>query len=337
MIGCDILTVREQTENIELETLSKFACTAVSHSKRSNAEEDCSYRTCFQRDRDRILHCNAFQRLKHKTQVFISPVGDHYRTRLTHTLEVSQVARTISRALRLNEDLTEAIALGHDLGHSPFGHSGEAILNEICPYGFKHYLQSVRVVEYIENDGNGLNLTHVVKNGIACHTNGIASTKEGNIVRLADKIAYINHDVEDAVRAGILKQSDLPQNVIDVLGDTKSKRITTLVSSVIENGAGNIGMHSHIKDAHDELRNFLFARVYVNSVAKKEEKKAKDLVERLYIYFRKHSDKLPDEYKKIMEQYDKDRAICDYISGMSDGYAVDLYHELFIPTFWSRR
>lgn len=337
MIGCDILTVKEQTENIELNTLDKFACTAIMHNKRSKAEVECPYRTCFQRDRDRILHSNAFQRLKHKTQVFLSPVGDHYRTRLTHTLEVSQVARTISRALRLNEDLTEAIALGHDLGHSPFGHSGEAVLNEICPYGFKHYLQSVRVVEYIENDGDGLNLTHVVKNGIACHTNGIASTKEGNIVRLADKIAYINHDIDDAIRAGVLQHSDLPHSVIDVLGDTKSKRITTLVSSVIENGAENIGMHPHIQAAHDELRSFLFARVYVNSKAKTEEKKAKDLVKRLYMYFKKHPDKLPDEYKRIMQRYDEDRAICDYISGMSDGYAVDLYHELFIPLSWSRR
>ena len=337
MGGCDILTVREQTEKIELDTLSNFACTAVQYNNRSKPEEDCSYRTCFQRDRDRILHCNAFQRLKHKTQVFLSPIGDHYRTRLTHTLEVSQIARTISRALRLNEDLTEAIALGHDLGHSPFVHSGEAILNEICPYGFKHYLQSVRVVEYIENDGEGLNLTHVVKNGIACHTNGIASTREGNIVRLADKIAYINHDIDDAIRAGILTQSDLPRNVIEVLGDTKSKRITTLVSSVIEHGAESIGMHPHIKAAHDELRSFLFATVYINSIAKKEEKKAKDLVERLYMYFKKHPDKLPNEYKKIMDRYDKDRAICDYISGMSDGYAVDIYRELFIPTSWSRR
>lgn len=328
------MTVREQTEIIESEILSKYACTAADFDVRSRNEEKCPYRTCFQRDRDRILHCNAFQRLKHKTQVFLSPVGDHYRTRLTHTLEVSQVARTISRALRLNEDLTEAIALGHDLGHSPFGHSGEAALDEICPHGFKHYLQSVRVIAYIENNGAGLNLTNVVKNGIACHTNRIASTLEGNIVRLADKIAYINHDIDDAIRAGILKQSDLPLNTLNTLGETKSQRITTLVSSVIENGVEEIGMHSDIKAAHDELRNFLFDKVYVNSIAKREEKKAKELIERLYSYFIKHPDKLPDEYKNIIEKYDIDRAVCDYISGMSDSYAVDIYHELFIPLSW---
>lgn len=291
-------------------------------------------RTDFQRDRDRILHCNAFRRLKRKTQVFLSPVGDHYRTRLTHTLEVSQIARTIARALRLNEDLTEAIALGHDLGHSPFGHSGEAILDEICPYGYKHYLQSVRVVDYIEKKGQGLNLTYEVKNGIACHTNKISATAEGNVVRLSDKIAYINHDIEDAIRAGILKPSDLPENAVKILGSTKSKRITTLVSSIIENGADEIRMTNKIKAAHDQLRSFMFEFVYTNPTAKKEEKKAKILVEQLYEYFKKNPEKMPEEYIQICRKFDRDRAVCDYISGMSDGYAVDLYTELFVPRSW---
>ena len=328
------MTVREQTEILELSTLSNYACTSSGHGRRIIYEKKCPLRTEFQRDRDRILHCNAFRRLKRKTQVFLSPVGDHYRTRLTHTLEVSQIARTISRALRLNEDLTEAIALGHDLGHSPFGHSGEAILDEICPYGYKHYLQSVRVVDYIEKNGKGLNLTYEVKNGIACHTNQIASTAEGNVVRLSDKIAYINHDIEDAVRAGILKTSDLPEIPVKVLGNTKSQRITTLVTSIIQNGADEIRMTKDIKAAHDELRSFMFSAVYTNQAAKTEEKKAKNLVEQLYLYFKKNPKRMPDEYINICRKFDVDRAVCDYISGMSDGYAVDLYTELFVPRSW---
>lgn len=229
---------------------------------------------------------------------------------------------------------TEAIALGHDLGHSPFGHSGEAILDEICPYGYKHYLQSVRVVDYIEKKGQGLNLTYEVKNGIACHTNKISATAEGNVVRLSDKIAYINHDIEDAIRAGILKPSDLPENAVKILGSTKSKRITTLVSSIIENGADEIRMTNKIKAAHDQLRSFMFEFVYTNPTAKKEEKKAKILVEQLYEYFKKNPEKMPEEYIQICRKFDRDRAVCDYISGMSDGYAVDLYTELFVPRSW---
>lgn len=328
------MSVREQTEIIELTTLSKYACTSSEHGKRVRYEEKCPMRTEFQRDRDRILHCNAFRRLKRKTQVFLSPVGDHYRTRLTHTLEVSQIARTIARALRLNEDLTEAIALGHDLGHSPFGHAGESVLDEVCPYGFHHYMQSVRVVDYIENKGRGLNLTYEVKNGIVCHTNKIAATAEGNVVRLSDKIAYINHDIEDSIRAGILKVSDLPDFPVKILGKTKSQRITTLVTAVVENGADQICMTGDIKKAHDELRAFMFESVYTNPEAKSEEKKAKMLIEQLYSYFKKHPEKLPDEYIDILRKYDIDRAVCDYISGMSDGYAVDLYKELFVPNFW---
>lgn len=330
------MDVREQTEMTETGILSKYACTSTdeTNTKRLRYEEKCPYRTEFQRDRDRILHCNSFRRLKRKTQVFLSPVGDHYRTRLTHTLEVSQIARTISRGMRMNEDLTEAIALGHDLGHSPFGHCGESVLNEICPHGFKHYLQSVRVVDEIEKNGEGLNLTYAVRNGIECHTNKVADTKEGNIVRLADTIAYINHDIEDSIRAGILKNSDLPTDCVKILGNTKAKRITTLIASVIEHGAYEIDFAPQIRKAHDDLRQFMFDKVYLNPAAKQEEAKAELLLKKLYSYFIEHTDKLPDEYRSIMKKTDADRAVCDYISGMSDGYAVDLYTELFVPKFW---
>ncbi len=330
------MTVREQTEIMELGILCEDACASKSTGRRVRSEPKCPMRTEFQRDRDRILHCNSFRRLKQKTQVFLSPVGDHYRTRLTHTLEVSQIARTIARAFRLNEDLTEAIALGHDLGHTPFGHSGEDILNELCPYGFKHYLQSVRVVDYIENGGKGLNLTYEVKNGIACHTNKVAVTKEGYIVRLADKIAYINHDIDDSIRAGMLKEEDLPASATDVLGHSKSQRITTLITSIVENGVADIRMSDEVQKAHDELRSFMFANVYHNSVAKAEEAKAKDMLERLYMYFLRNPDKLPDEYKRIMAEFDKDRAVCDYIAGMTDVYSINLYSELFIPKGWKK-
>ena len=234
----------------------------------------------------------------------------------------------------MNEDLTEAIALGHDLGHSPFGHCGESVLNEICPHGFKHYLQSVRVVDEIEKNGEGLNLTYAVRNGIECHTNKVADTKEGNIVRLADTIAYINHDIEDSIRAGILKNSDLPTDCVKILGNTKAKRITTLIASVIEHGAYEIDFAPQIRKAHDDLRQFMFDKVYLNPAAKQEEAKAELLLKKLYSYFIEHTDKLPDEYRCIMKKTDADRAVCDYISGMSDGYAVDLYTELFVPKFW---
>ena len=247
------MTVREQIEISEAGILSKYACASVDEvgTKRDRYEEKCPYRTEFQRDRDRILHCNSFRRLKRKTQVFLSPVGDHYRTRLTHTLEVAQIARTISRGMRLNEDLTEAIALGHDLGHSPFGHCGEKTLNDICPHGFKHYEQSLRVVEVVEKKGKGLNLTHAVRNGILCHTNMTADTKEGNIVRLADTIAYINHDIEDSIRAGILRPDDLPRDCVITLGNTKTRRITSLIASVISHGAYDIDFAPDIRKAHE--------------------------------------------------------------------------------------
>ena len=328
------MTIREQLEQQELEYLSPDACPNIGHARRLRPEPPCPYRTEFQRDRDRILHCNSFRRLKRKTQVFLSPAGDHYRTRLTHTLEVAQVARTISRALRLNEDLTEAIALGHDLGHSPFGHSGESILNSICPHGYRHYEQSLRVVDLIEKHGQGLNLTAEVRNGILCHTNRVADTKEGNVVRVADRIAYMNHDIEDAIRAGILQKEELPKDVLEVLGDTKTKRITCLVGAVVKHGSETIGMAPEIQAMHDKLHAFLFERVYYNPIAKQEENKAKLLLETLYTYFISHASLMPPEYLAIAEKENLHRAVCDYISGMSDGYAVDLYQELFIPKSW---
>lgn len=329
------MTIREQTEVMELGMLCDEACASKDSGHRARPEPKCPIRTEFQRDRDRILHCNSFRRLKHKTQVFLDPVGDHYRTRLTHTLEVSQIARTIARAFRLNEDLTEAVALGHDLGHTPFGHAGEAVLNEICPSGFTHYLQSVRVVDYIEKDGKGLNLTYEVKNGIACHTNGVAATREGYIVRLADKIAYINHDIDDSIRAGMLTENDLPRHATEVLGHSKSERITTLITSIIENGVKDIHISPDVQKAFDELSDYMYANVYKNSIAKAEESKAKMLVERLYTYFLKNPDKLPDEFKRIMAKRGTDRAVCDYIAGMTDSYAVHVYEDLFIPKGWS--
>lgn len=328
------MSVREQLEILELGVLCEEACISKNNGKRVVYEPKCPYRTEFMRDRDRILHSNSFRRLKQKTQVFLDPVGDHYRTRLTHTLEVSQIARTISKALRLNEDLTEAIALGHDLGHTPFGHAGEQVLNEICSFGFTHYLQGVRVVDYIEKSGKGLNLTYEVKNGIACHTNKIASTREGYVVRLADTIAYINHDIDDSIRAGVITEKSLPDSATDVLGHSKSERITSLIKSIIDNGVKDIKMSDEVKQAHDELKAFLFDNVYKNSIAKSEESKAKALVEKLFMYFIKNPDKLPDDYKNIMDRFSKERAVCDYISGMTDSYAINLYEDLFVPKGW---
>ncbi len=330
------MTIREQIEQREAAFLNAHACSSSDPvmTKRLREEAACPYRTAFQRDRDRILHSNSFRRLKRKTQVFLSPVGDHYRTRLTHTLEVAQVARTIARAMGLNEDLTEAIALGHDLGHSPFGHAGEAVLNRICPHGYRHYEQSVRVTDLIEKKGRGLNLTHAVRNGILCHTNMTADTLEGNIVRTADKIAYINHDIDDAVRAGLLAEEELPQDAIRMLGRTKTERITAMVGSVIAHGYESIAMLPEVQEAHDLLHGFMYENVYHNQTAKGEEKKATMLLETLYEHFRKFPEQMPEEYRNIAAETDIDRAVCDYISGMSDGYAVDLYSELFVPKFW---
>ncbi|MGN0556846.1 MAG: deoxyguanosinetriphosphate triphosphohydrolase [Acutalibacteraceae bacterium] len=328
------MTVREITEQTERVTLSEHACFSAESAGRLIFEEKCPLRTEFQRDRDRIIHSSFFRRLKHKTQVFISPEGDHYRTRLTHTLEVSQIARTIARALRLNEDLTEAIALGHDLGHTPFGHAGERALNSVLEGGFRHYEQSLRVVDKLEKQGRGLNLTREVRNGILCHTNLTADTLEGRVVRFSDRIAYMNHDIDDSVKAGIICEGDIPANLRAVLGSSKSERINTMVGAVIEASGSDILMAEPCKSAFDELHKFLFASVYTNPDAKGEEKKAYDLVITLFEYYAAHTDSLPPEYRKIAELEGAARAAADYVAGMSDHYALRAFEELFIPKSW---
>ncbi len=328
------MTVREQTEQLErtiLSPLAKLSCDAV----RELWLEPCPIRPAFQRDRDRILHSKAFRRLKHKTQVFLSPEGDHYRTRLTHTLEVSQISRTVARALRLNEDLTEAIALGHDLGHTPYGHAGEAALNECCPHGYRHAAQSVRVVRVLEQDGAGLNLTTDVLDGIACHTAGVdAKTLEGRVVRYCDKIAYLNHDFEDATRAGLIGEGDVPWEIKYTVGRSKSERIESFVSSLVDTSTDDIRMAPDVQRAFEAMRSFMFEAVYHNPLAKGEEGKAKAMLQGLYRYFVVHPDKLPEEYRLIAGQEDIDRAVCDYISGMSDRYAVTVYESVFVPRSW---
>lgn len=328
------ITTREMLENLEEKTLCSYSTLSKNSKGRVFPCQKDDIRTDFQRDRDKIIHSNAFRRLKQKTQVFLIPSGDHYRTRLTHTLEVSQIARTISKALRLNEDLTEAIALGHDLGHTPFGHAGERMLNELCPDGFKHYTQGLRVVDFIEKDGKGLNLTYEVRDGILKHTNQIAETREGYIVRLADVIAYINHDIDDSIRAGVLKETDLPGEITEILGHSKSERITTLVKSIILNGAENIGITSEIKDAHEKLHKFMFDSVYSNPVCKSEEIKAQDMISKLYEHFCKNPQLMPRLYQELAEMYGKERAVCDYVSGMTDSYAISVFSKLFIPVGW---
>ncbi|HEX3038805.1 MAG TPA: deoxyguanosinetriphosphate triphosphohydrolase [Caproiciproducens sp.] len=330
------MTVRERTQNIEEQFLSSYAALSKNTKGRDMPEEECELRTPYQRDRDRIIHCKSFRRLKHKTQVFLSPEGDHYRTRLTHTLEVSQIARTIARALLLNEDLTEAISLGHDLGHTPFGHAGERALDEICEHGFRHYEQSVRIVEKLEKNGKGLNLTKEVRNGILCHTKGTeADTLEGRIVRLADRIAYINHDIDDAERAGVLQGNQIPAEVISVLGCRRSERIDTLVHSVVENSQnGVIQMNPAVQKAFDRLYDFMFEYVYLNPYAKAEEKKVPCLIGALYDYLRKPGN-LPEDMSLIAAQDGVERAACDYIAGMTDHYAIKLFQNIYVPKSWN--
>ncbi len=327
--------IREKTEDNEKIILSPNASLAVNSKGRSVYEEPCEIRTCYQRDRDRIIHCDSFRRLKHKTQVFLTPSGDHYRTRLTHTLEVSQIARTIARALSLNEDLTEAIALGHDLGHTPFGHAGERALNSLADCGFNHYEQSVRVVEKIEKDGKGLNLTYEVKDGILCHTKGKeASTLEGQIIRIADKIAYINHDIDDAERAGVIVEETIPLSLRMELGMTKSERINNMVLDVINNSTDKIRMSDNVYTAFMELHDLMFVAVYTNPVCKSEEKKAIEMLQKIYAFYIENPNELPDEFKKIADVDGIQRAVCDYIAGMSDTYALKIFKDLFIPKFW---
>ena len=329
------MTIREETEAIERQTLSRYATLSENSLGRRVPLEPDPIRPCFQRDRDRILHCKAFRRLKQKTQVFLSPEGDHYRTRLTHTLEVSQIARTISRALRLNEDLTEAIALGHDLGHTPFGHAGERALNRLCPGGFSHYRQSLRVVDYLERDGQGLDLTWEVRNGIVTHTSGAwARTPEGCVVRRADHIAFLNHDIEDAVRAGVLDAATLPKDCTAVLGQTKSARITTMINSILTNSEGDVRMGTEEYEAFLALRDFMYATVYVDKNAKREEQKVDKLIAELYEYYLTHVDQMSNFYVQLAYQEGRERAVTDYISGMSDEFAIRTFEELFVPQKW---
>ena len=332
------MTLREQTQRWEEEKLSPLACRSAQTRGRVRPEEECQVRTPFQRDTDRIVYSKAFRRLKHKTQVFLQPEGDHYRTRMTHTLEVSRIARTIARGLRLNEDLTEAIALGHDLGHTPFGHAGERLLDRVMPGGFAHYQQSVRVVERLEKNGEGLNLTWEVRNGIVCHTKGPqAATLEGQVVRLADQIAYINHDIEDALRGGVIYPMDIPLEVSRVLGFTHGARIDALVKDAVEASRGQdaIRQSPEVGEAMAALKDFMFANVYTNPLAKGEEGKAQELLLRLFEHYQKNPDELPADFQAIRQEEGVDRAVCDYIAGMTDPFAVEKYKELFIPMGWT--
>ena len=332
------MSIRENLERMEEISLSPFATLSVNSRGRDREEPQCDIRPVFQRDRDRILHCKSFRRLKHKTQVFLSPKGDHYRTRLTHTLEVSQNARTIAKALRLNEDLVEAIALGHDLGHTPFGHAGERILNELCDEGYRHNEQSVRIVEKLEKDGKGLNLTWEVRDGILNHqTSMMPHTLEGKIVRLSDKIAYINHDIDDAIRAKVMSEEDIPLEIRKVLGMTTRERLNTLIHNIIMNSMGknDIVMSEEIGDAMQDLRKFMFQKVYTNPAAKGEEAKAERLLCELYAHYMGHIEILPEQYQRMHSEGEKkERVVCDYISGMTDQYAVAKYREFFLPKAW---
>jgi dGTPase len=331
------LSIREELEAREKEILSPFAVCSANSAGRDKPLKPCPLRTEFQRDRDRILHCKSFRRLKFKTQVFIAPEGDHYRTRLTHTLEVSQVARTIARALRLNEDLTEAIALGHDLGHTPFGHSGERSLNRLTQSGFRHNEQSLRVVEVLEG-GEGLNLTKEVRDGIRNHrTSGRPSTLEGQIVRLSDKIAYLNHDIDDSIRAGLITENDIPEDFRKTLGANVHDRLGTLIRDVIMHSLDEdrIIMSPGIEEAMQDLRKWMFEHVYIGGKAKEEEGKAKSMIELLFGYYMDHPERLTKDYLHLLEQGEaQERVVCDYISGMTDNYAIEKFEELFVPAGW---
>lgn len=332
------MLVREQIEAFEREHLSPAATLACNSLGRERPEEEDDLRTCFMRDRDRIVHCKAFRRLKHKTQVFLSPEGDHYRTRLTHTLEVAQIARTIARSMNLNEDLTEAIALGHDLGHTPFGHAGERALRAASGRSFDHNEQSLRIVRRLEKDGRGLNLTREVMDGILCHTGPKeADTLEGQIVRISDRIAYINHDIDDAIRAGVLSAEQIPLELRQQLGERNSQRIGTLVSGAAAYGreTGRVGLPSALAETMDSLRDFMFQAVYLNPVAKGEEGKGMEVVQALYRYFEEHPEEMPTEYLQIAFQDDVPTAVCDYIAGMTDRYAITKYQDIFIPKAWN--
>lgn len=327
-------TMREWIEQRERDMLCEKASLAAESRGRETPVEPCPHRTCFQRDRDRIIHTKAFRRLSHKTQVFISPEGDHYRDRLTHTLEVAQIARTIARSLRLNEDLTEAISLGHDLGHTPFGHTGERVLGTLCT--FQHNIQSLRVVDHLERSGKGLNLSWEVRDGIVCHTGTKkASTLEGRVVHFADRIAYINHDIDDAIRAGLLVEDDLPKEPLAVLGYNHGDRIDTMISDMIRYGQDRqeIGMYDEVHDAMMQLRTFLFRSVYGR--ANGDTEKVTHLITALFSYFLEHIEELPEDYQVNRGRDGDRRIVCDYIAGMTDRFAVAKYTELFIPQSWN--
>lgn len=332
------MNIRENLEKWEEEYLSPYATLSKNSCGRLKEEEQCDIRSVFQRDRDRILHSKSFRRLKDKTQVFLTPMGDHYRTRLTHTLEVSQNARTIAKALQLNEELVEAIALGHDLGHTPFGHAGERALNRVCPYGFDHAQQSIRTVDLLEKDGQGLNLTFEVRDGIRNHqTKGHPMTLEGCVVRYSDKIAYIHHDMDDAVRAGILSEKDVPGEIREVTGTTTGERLDYFIHDIVSNSYGKdrIAMSDPVQKAMQDLRSFMFERVYQNREAKGEEGKAEVLMATLYDYYLHHTNLLPEELRMLMEKGEpEERIVCDYLAAMTDRFAIAKYEEIYIPKSW---
>ena len=336
------MTIREELEYQEHRLLNPLAAFSDKSAGRPMSEEDreADVRTCYQRDIDRIVHSKAFRRLMHKTQVFLRPEGDHYRTRMTHTLEVARIASTITRALALNEDLTEAIALGHDLGHTPFGHAGEVALSACLGKPFRHNEQSLRVVDILENGGRGLNLSHEVRDGIVGHTgDALPKTLEGQVVRRSDQIAYVNHDIDDAIRAGILSNDDIPKDISDVLGNSHSQRINALVCDAIVTSreAGTIALSPEVEQALQALRSFMFERVYRNPVAKGEESKAKEMLARMYEYYICHPEALPEDFQPQMSFDGMERTVCDYIAGMTDKYAVDKYTEIFVPATWQVR
>ena len=334
------MNIRESMEQREQKMLSPYATLSLCSRGRERQEEECDVRTVYQRDRDRILHSKAFRRMKDKTQVFVAPQGDHYRTRLTHTLEVSQIARTIAKALRLNEDLVEAIALGHDLGHTPFGHAGERALDAVNPDGFAHYKQSVRVVQVLEKNGEGLNLTWEVRDGILNHrTSGNPSTLEGQVVRLSDKIAYIHHDMDDAIRGGILTEADVPKEICEVIGSSPTERLDHFIHDIVTNSMDkdDILMSEPVAEAMTKIRQFMFERVYKNPVAKSEEGKAEMLMETLYQHFLKHLDDLPEEYLNLLSVGEpREKVVCDYVGAMTDRFAIAVYEDIYIPKSWQR-
>lgn len=336
------MTVREELERIEHRRLNPLAAFSDQSKGRTRFEEpgDGDVRTCYQRDTDRIVHCKAFRRLMHKTQVFLRPEGDHYRTRMTHTLEVTRIARTITLALGLNENLAEAVAMGHDLGHTPFGHAGEVALSACLGKPFHHNEQSLRVVDFLENDGKGLNLSYEVRNGILCHTGEEKpETLEGQVVRCSDQIAYVNHDIDDAIRAGILRNEDIPSEISTVLGMNHSQRINTLVCDIIQTSreAGAIMLSPEVDTALRELRGYMFEKVYRNPVAKGEESKAKDMLSRMFAHYMSHPEDLPEDFQPQLTFDGLERTVCDYIAGMTDNYAVDKFTEIFVPSGWQVR